>query len=513
MKSLLIVIIFSTSLLAGEPQARYKISKETTYVLGPLDEDGYIDYAEALHKKLSQGVTTKNNANVLVWKVLGPRPEGGKMPQQFFQWMGIKEPPVQGDYFKSFYTYLKKRNLIGPGGMQKFWKQLDQASKRPWTGAKFPELAGWIQDNQKPLDLLRKMNERPRYYSPVTPVAFRKPRAGLISALLPAVQKCRALARALELRAMFYLGAGKPEEAWKDLLTCHRLGRLMTQGATLIEALVGYALSTIAVEGEMKLIQYGKLSSKQAMKHLDDLRKLPPIKPMEAIVEVGERFMFLDTVRLIDQGGISAVTALILPRRAEKIDPRIKPLMSRINWSSALKNANQWYDRLVVTLRGDPSKGRAYREKQLDKLEARMKKLRKSLNDDKVVRSILAGQKKPEIALGEIIGDILLAELLPALRKVQNATDRTRQFDKVAQIAFALEAYRQDQKRYPEKLAKLTPKYLKKIPKDIFSEKELIYRAKKTSYLLYSVGVNGLDDKGRWWNDKPLGDDIRARRD
>src|SRR5262245_31255046 len=51
---------------------RFTISKETTCVKGPVDKDGFIDYATALHERLSNGVTPENNANVLLWKAMGP---------------------------------------------------------------------------------------------------------------------------------------------------------------------------------------------------------------------------------------------------------------------------------------------------------------------------------------------------------------------------------------------------------------------------------------------------------
>src|SRR5438128_12034498 len=74
----------------------FTISKETTYVTGPLDKDGYIDYAAALNERLSKGVTPENNANVLIWKAIGPRPEGATVVAEFFKLMGMEVPPEKG---------------------------------------------------------------------------------------------------------------------------------------------------------------------------------------------------------------------------------------------------------------------------------------------------------------------------------------------------------------------------------------------------------------------------------
>ena len=54
----------------GNNPTKFTISKETTFVTGPVDKDGYIDFAAALNERLGKGVTAENNANVLIWKAI-----------------------------------------------------------------------------------------------------------------------------------------------------------------------------------------------------------------------------------------------------------------------------------------------------------------------------------------------------------------------------------------------------------------------------------------------------------
>src|SRR6266404_1562115 len=68
---------------------RFTIGKETTYLTGPVDADGYIDYTAALNERLGRGIKPAENANVLLWKAFGPQPEGKKMPPEFFKRLGI----------------------------------------------------------------------------------------------------------------------------------------------------------------------------------------------------------------------------------------------------------------------------------------------------------------------------------------------------------------------------------------------------------------------------------------
>ena len=60
----------------------------------------------------------------------------------------------------------------------------------------------------------------------------------------------------------------------------------------------------------------------------------------------------------------------------------------------------------------------------------------------------------------------------------------------------ALQCYRSEQGRGPERLDQLVPKLLKAAPVDPFSGKSLIYRPQGTNWLLYSVGTDGVDDGG-----------------
>src|SRR5262249_46862665 len=105
----------------------------------------------------------------------------------------------------------------------------------------------------------------------------------------------------------------------------------------------------------------------------------------------------------------------------------------------------------------------------------------------------------------------LIALLMPAVRKVQSAVDRVGQTEDNLLVAIALARYERANKRYPKDLRALVPRYLGHIPQDVFSGKALVYHPTNNGYLLYSVGVNGKDEGGRGYNDKPPGDDLSVR--
>src|SRR6266478_1566333 len=160
---------------AKQHRGKFTISKETTYVTGPLDKDGYIDYAAALNEQLGKGVTPENNANVLIWKAIGPIHGSKKMPAEFFQLMGIPEPPEKGEYLIELSQYLRKHlKTEDPEELQEIDDQLTRSTQRPWSIQQYPKLASWLKANEKPLVMVVEASRRPQYFSPVVPSKTEK---------------------------------------------------------------------------------------------------------------------------------------------------------------------------------------------------------------------------------------------------------------------------------------------------------------------------------------------------
>lgn len=67
----------------------------------------------------------------------------------------------------------------------------------------------------------------------------------------------------------------------------------------------------------------------------------------------------------------------------------------------------------------------------------------------------------------------------------------------LALVACGLERHRLSKGAYPESLESLAPSYSPKVPKDLITGGPLHYRRDGRSFLLYSVGWDGIDDHGR----------------
>ncbi len=460
------------------PPPKITISKETTWATEPLRPDGFVDYLEAVNRRHSQDVTAENNACVLLYQAMGPGPEGDRIPDRFFQRMGIEPLPDEGRYFE---------NWNGEGG-------LPDAVERPWTAREHPDVAAWLKRNELPLATITAATERARYFSPLIN-SDAKPDGGMIEVLLPGVQRSRDFARALAARAMWELAEGSEVDAWRDLMTIHRLGRLVGQGPTVIEYLVGIAIESIAFNREILFLSETKPSAKMLTLYRKQLDRLPPRALVADKVNVGERACVLDCAHRMARGQMNLKEIADGLNELGKEDSLIEKLaegliFQTVDWDVVLKSANQWFDRL-----NEISRKPNYLERTaaMQKLEEEVKKLAEQRRGPKALLPLLGG--KP--AITQAMSETLISLLLPAVTQVYRAEGQAIQRMHNLELAFVLAAWHSEHDSYPESLERLAPKYIAEIPFDLFNGQPLKYDRVGEGFRFYSVGRNEKDDEGR----------------
>ncbi len=290
---------------ATKPKAGITVGKDTTWITGPLDEDGYVDYVTALNNYLKKGVTPENNANVLFLKAMGPRSEG-KLSAEFYKWLGIDEPPGKGDYLVRNYKLEKSLEKANPTGklsdLYKIYDLLDELRLRPWKAKDHPAVADWLKQNAKPLALAIEGSKRSQYYMPLIPTDKKDETRLLIAAPVPS-QGYREIANALSLRANLHLGEGRTDEAWQDLLACHRLGRLAGRGGSILEWLIGLGIDSWALDGDLAFVEHAGADTKRLKACLKGLDQLPPMPDVADKIDVTDRLGFIDTATALQARG------------------------------------------------------------------------------------------------------------------------------------------------------------------------------------------------------------------
>jgi len=291
-------------------------------------------------------------------------------------------------------------------------------------------------------------------------------------------------------------------EAKADILACHRLARLASQGAADIHLLEGMSLETLAIQAATSWLQQPDLPVQLVQEYQRELSALEPISPIHAKVDGAERLHMLDTLMLVSQHGFKYLEGLAggsMDQLGVKMMDML--LFKDLNWDPALKKANAWHDRMVASLKNTD---RNERVRAAEEIENEMKALRKQLATE--LPSRIAKSKESRVLAAY---DMARCLLTTAIFKVQISVDRVEQQQRHLQLAIALALHHRDKGQYPEKLNELCPKYLPTIPLDLFSGKDVVYSRAAKGYRLYSVGPNGKDDGGVKDEDHPpKADDI-----
>jgi len=81
---------------------------------------------------------------------------------------------------------------------------------------------------------------------------------------------------------------------------------------------------------------------------------------------------------------------------------------------------------------------------------------------------------------------------------------RTRAYSELLKTDLAIRMFEKQNGRLPASFEELVPNLLTEVTIDPYSGNRLIYRAAATDYLLYSVGIDGIDDGGRFGNWRDL---------
>ena len=475
--------------------SNFTISKETTFFTQPKTGTGYIDYASAVNQHFSRNVTPKINANILFWQAIGPAPDGVIMDLEFFKLMGMTPPSPQEPCFLPLKQYLTEQLRIKSNepDYQQITEQQERTWIHPWTTPDYPHLSSWLEVNADPLLQVTSGTQLDGYSSPMV-IPARDTKSDeqiLLDVRLPGLQRTRQFARALATRAMLHTGEQRLQSAWENLIACHRLGRLVGQGPTLIEILVGQSISQIANRATLAFIERARPDKQQVTRYLSDLDSLPSPPDVVERIDITERCGFLDAVQMMARSGSTRV-----------LGEASGNLLTSVEWDTVMRNGNQWYDRITQAMRRETQ---AAIKTELAAIEADVKQL---LQKNEGFLSRLSRLLRSRKTITQTVSNRLVALFLPAVTRVQVKDERTTQEHHNLRIAFALAGYHHTHHTYPDSLEKLTPRYLNSVPKDRFSDTSLKYVLKGDGYLLYSIGENQCDDNGNTEQDIPKGDDL-----
>jgi hypothetical protein len=472
------------------PNSDITISKQTTYITGPLRADGLPNYEQYVRQKESAGITTENNAAVLLFQALWPSELEPAQYEPVLKELGLHEipaaesalQPVHGDANRKQVRAWMPKASTGDAEADPD-PIIDRALDHCWASGQIPPLAKWVDANQQPLDLIVEASRRPRYYSP-SPTLLDNHHDTLISVLLPGTQAVREAARGLSLRTMRRIGDNRLSDAWQDALAIFRLSNHVAKGLTLVEQLVAMALRGIACQSTTVLLSSDHLSNELARQIQHDLNSVAPLANVATCVDQMERISTLDSVVYASIYGFDALSKNGAPDAKRAAIER-----SSVDWNIVLKKLNAEYDEAAAAMRLPTG---AERRRAFERFNSNLEKeAGKTKQIGLTITAILSRSTR-----SELIGSIFAALMLPAIDAAANAEDRTNSVLAMTQLSAALAVYRTSHDAYPEKIDVLIPAVIDKLPADSFNGKPFVYKRLGEGYLIHTVGMNGQDEAG-----------------
>jgi len=136
------------------------IAQDTTWVTGPMQPDGYIDYVAASNEIRSQDIQPEDNAAINLLRAIGPRRDDDPFEAKWLILTGSESATSASEYpvpDSGFY--------VEPP--EEIWDQLTEAECRAWTPDEYPGVSDWLDSNQAAMQLIRQAATRRCLWLPV----------------------------------------------------------------------------------------------------------------------------------------------------------------------------------------------------------------------------------------------------------------------------------------------------------------------------------------------------------
>lgn len=483
------------------PAPAIVVSKETTYVTGPLDDEGRVDYLAALEQKyfadlppeenaareyvqaFAEGDTWKGVLRSAVFERLDLSSERVRPPflidemkfaeanpalvEQTRQVQGLKSAEPTGD------DLLTGRTPPDAALLSIHW--VDLVTLRPWQDDEFPLLAAWLDEQQQPLAHIRAGAKLDRCYFPMVGENPDQPTLISFKVYYPGM---RQATHELAASAMRHLGKGDKQQAWDEAITMLVMARHTAQQPGLIGNLFGLGLEELGLNTVVAVVYHGDYTAEELARMAEQFDRLAPLEPMAEEFRGGERLWMLEIVQFQATGQAidEAYTGEIVT-------------LPGVDWNIAMRMANQHYDRMERAASAPPGLDRDQIAAEVGiELERAEEEAR---NRWRWAASIFSRKSR-----SELVGHMHLSVLLPAVYSAIHADDQVRVRQLQARAAIALAQYRAAHGEYPDKLAQLVPEFAEQEPQDLFTGQPLKYIRTAEGYQLYSVGPNRQDDGG-----------------
>ena len=464
-------------------QTRVEIGHETTRLTEPLDVDGYIDFVQALDRRMAAGVTPDVNAEVPLAMLLRASHVPKQQRDSYFSRLGSQPADAESPRFVPLEEAVpnagaKVLDLLRGfafGEPSPVLTEIDKPNE--WV----PVATKWVRRNERVLPELVKASKRTRYYSPV--VSSNSRAHGIVT---PELRGVRLL---LEYASGDALVRNQPQQALEYAMTCRRLARLVATGPLYRSYEQARVLEYSGLVIEHACLQTFPPTLAQFRERNREVAAMKKLPSITTVLDIGERYRALSVACSVARGeDVGSLLQFDGAQYASRFEKMMLKNVSRrimeedVDVNKVLRATNDCYDRLIAE---------ATQETYPDPDEFYRIKLRRARFRDTF--PLLAGVKDADLsgALDDLIAMNVTFEIDWHLFERRDRTQRL-----LTDVGWALCAFYRENRRWPEQLGDLQPNFVKLLPADPYSGKPFSYRKTQTGCLVYSVGPDGVSNAG-----------------
>lgn len=510
----------STQPAQSRPKIPIIVSRETTYLTGPLNADGTVNYVAAINEMASKGVTPEDNAAIPLIQSKGDiilEPEMTPLKDNFYKTVGMTIPTGDRRYV-ALRDYLKNHDRDALVRIRKLFPPIlrDGLDEGDLPLSDDPAIASWLKFNDGHFTLLARAARRDRYFVPLISSSDPPTMCDTfkIGICLPHVAPIRALG----YRARLRLKSGDTAGAFEDAVTLGRLGRMKPQNLMGFLVLASHLSQAASVDEAFA--RTPDLSTVQLKECLSRIEVLSANERLAEVLDQGERLVALDILVMSSREGLVGFNRFkheLLHKMGQPACHINIPEVA-IDWNVVLKLENKYFDDLVWAARLPLYSARV---KALEKLclgNSQAKPIKPIPEDSENTFGFTATCLEMKTLLEKMkdrnpqeVGAAVWQQVMPIgidlSRTLKGVTEQVQVKQELARVALALRLYNWETGRYPEILNVLVPSILKKVPVDPFSDKPLHYARSGKGFILYSVGPDMKDDGGKEKDPKQSGFD------
>ncbi len=494
---------------SGNFAPRFRIAKETTGFTEPLDDEGYPDFEAFLNLRLGKGIEPKLNMVVGLLEALASHSEKNPDPGRFFRYLQMEPPPQKGDSFVSFEEFLKRNRVLTEEQKQEIRdKEWSPSRSRPWKSTSFPMVALWLKGNEKAMQEIARASRLPQFYFPYIDPFRGKNRDHLPGPASPGLFWFSEIISGFVCRAWLKTGEGDFAGASEDFLIGHRIVSHFKL-RDLVDLHCYLAMEWLVVYAERSFLEFAQLSNEQWILWIKEIDALPKQENLADFLDWSQRSEILQEASRFNRFGNRYVDHIrFISSFREKSEQIVLAKMSEgqsLDWNGCLREIHRGMDRVIAAHRlTDPWD----REKTLKTISEDWQ----TILEAQAEGLDLGSRRDRAKLLGQLLAYFLLKMNAGFNYRIQEKIVSNEELKTLFEIALALTMYRRDKGQYPERLEDLTPAYFEVVPTDLFSGEAHRYRKTPDGYLLYSVGLNRIDDSGgETLLGDPPGDDLCVR--